>query len=268
VAYKRPKPPAGTPIDWNNPITRGLFFVVPCNEMGAHTPVEILSGRLCGDQTSTGSVIMRNGEPTYYTNGDGGIGWEILSGQLDRGPLTVISCYEEVRTDGYGGVFQLSAASGNPLGIGWSGSETVVSASVEYGPGSPFGGTYAVTKHARHVYAMVLGPTSLVCIDGAVVDSASLGANAYLYPYTINQLTVGGSAVGGGGHGYTSYSYTWSRALSAAEILSLYNDPYQIFVKPSLSRIRQLGTAGLTASSLPPLIRSLQLPSVMRASLY
>lgn len=71
------KPPAGTTIDWDNPITRGLSALWPTNEG---------SGQTLHDLTRNGSDAAITG--ATWTPTDTGMGLEFVSGQIANCPAS------------------------------------------------------------------------------------------------------------------------------------------------------------------------------------
>ncbi len=227
----RIKPSGPIVIDWNNPLTRGLEYCLPCN---SPMPVNIANGV---PDTLNGSVKF---------TGDSFSWFEATS-----------SDYISVNTpfDKQGGQFSLvvMARFGNPAagfpvlaGRGDTGSDEWMFGDATtggnedmlrlYAAGGQCNASGSFIQDRQQVFAFSYGENGnngRVYGDGRLIGSDTTGSALDTSTNT-KDLTIGGADQNGtrnfGGDIYLVLGY--SRALTDAEHLSLSRDPYQV-LKPA-----------------------------------
>lgn len=242
----RQKPPVGRRLDLGHPLAVGLVGCWLFNEGQGRTAVD-----LCG--ASNGSFL--NG--ASWASGSDGVSLNSAANQYVRIPATRWQKTDAAVTHewwwrprsirNYNGGF----------------TKTVVNAAAPID-------FYVDASNAANAFAGSTGSAAHVsvsnfCIAGQlqqVVVTAQTGGNMVLYRDGIAMATASASPVldagsdfrvGGREDAATFFDGTfqlarvWNRAISAAEIASLYADPYQMILAPNLRRFNSL-TAGSPAA--------------------
>jgi hypothetical protein len=251
------QPPAGTKIDWNNPITKGLVFAAP-DAAGR----EILSG----DEP----VIVRSGNsiqndfiskwgPARCVVGDGVASGRFYPGtyvhsKIGNGAdaMTMLS-FQRVdgNTDNYMIACGIDTATANPfhLGVVQTSTSATTRFGVRFDDGTGYEGstpdywplTFPTVFSAGYSYDTNASSARLVMYkDGKVVETEDGVAGKKLgWTLSASNNTVG---VGDWRQGSPEDNFEgpiflyliWDRALSPQEVASLEENPWQIFEPESL----------------------------------
>lgn len=145
--------------------------------------------------------------------------------------ITVMVSYLDGRTDNQGGVFAL--IGGGAVDLAWRGSAQPSLVWEGSGPIQPNTLTCSgITRNAPHIYvAVITDSRQEVWVDGVLNASSSFGGHLYDYsPY--NFLVLRDNAGYQDTNSTFYHAILWDRALSAAEIASATENPWQVCGSP------------------------------------
>lgn len=271
------KPPVG-PVEplIGHPLIKGLVFATVFNENGSAVVNDAVSGRISGGIPGTwsssryGPGMLLNGSTQYVSFGDriewhpGGSDYTVVVFANPPSSASTIGLFSKRNNTSF---VQLSlmanvsnaggGASPGQLGLYNSDGSAVLSGDTN---------STAVIDGAYHQFAVTRSTSSMLLYSDAVnlsINQAGVGNPIYTGPEPIILGASGGSsgAVGGYLSGSIIYAYYWLRALSQAELRSLYAEPYQMFASRPIQRWIRIGgvgggatlTAGLmTSTALSP----------------
>ena len=256
------QPPPVTPIDLSNPITKGLLFFAPIDEYGrdavsGEVPTAVgpngqirleqnagnLGSGWCFD--TTGSTESGDAEGWYwgtglkngtfpvefYNRGDGATGWTTMTWARRESDTVAWQLYFGVVRDGpncYQGciaatdecVGRMEDSTGSDSATLGVDTFTLRTSGVDHwvltmsNTGSAT--TFILYKNTAVVETITTGVGRSVELDAISTNACGIVANTY----AANADPL---------DGITMSNAIWNRVLSAAEIQSLYKNPWQIF---------------------------------------
>lgn len=259
------QPPAGTPIDWSNPLTQGLLFFAPVDQfgrdavsgeaptslgVGGQIRLEHNAGNLgsgwCFD--TRGGVESGDGEGFYwgtglkngtfpkdfYNRGQGSLGWTTMTWARRESDTVAWQMYFGVARDGnnyYQGclvrdgtnnevVLRMQDATGSDSAL-LGGTDFAIRASgVDHWVGTMqnTGSASRMTLYKNGVVSETITTGSGRSVELDAISTNECGIVANAYAFNADPLD-----------GITMANAIWNRELSAAEVASLYENPWQIF---------------------------------------
>jgi hypothetical protein len=278
------QPPPGTEIDWSNPITRGLLFFAPADSLGR----DAVSGEIPTSNGAGGSIVYEvNNSPIregwcFDTRGSTEAGdaegwywgtglkngtfpgsfkekldnstnittitwarreskttdWAMYFGVAKNGPDYYQGCINQYdvqdnlapRIEDSSGDFTNVVTNTNPLVTRASGVDMYASTIADGGAATRF----RVYVNGQLNYSADSGTVRSIELDG----NWGIVANAY----AANADCLDGITMG---------NAIWNRELSAAEVASLYKNPWQIFQPKKLPVFREKPTRRLLTHKKP-----------------
>ncbi len=230
------KPPYGTQIDWSNPITERMLVYIPAND-GAGLPQNLANQRACA--LNSGSL------PTWNAKG--------MVSPLASGPIVTVQkvSYDSGSNLTVAVVFNFAAlqTSAPLISALWSDNNNLL----RVGDATTKDCVNSVYNGGHQVSAGIVQPTGAQCIAlslGPLVSS-NLVSTMYLNGLPVNtQSFAGGSNTanssflwsdGNGTNGRTPSGSLvafalWARCLTAAEIQSWGNNPWQVIKFPRMTQ--------------------------------
>jgi len=225
--------PNGEGIDWSNPLTNGLWFLLG---YGGGTPRDCVTGRV---MSKTGSPVISLGRYGQAINATGSSDNYLLSGMPlipSTSGLTVsILCEVDAQNATRKRAIRLAG-----------GASTI--ASIDYSDGSAQDYLFGVQKvgatfTAQHgtVSPYPLGPKLLTLVqdagssstigyeNGTVQTGASTSVAGNLVA-SIDSIYLTNSTSGFPLNGRLYFAAVWTRALLKSEVISLYSNPWQVFL--------------------------------------
>lgn len=223
------KPPAGTGIDWGNPLAQGMALLLPFAE-GSGPPGDVASG-------SAWSLAGATGTPSWAATPAGaGFSFVAANTQYLAGPrLSALGVLNTEWTVAWSGA--LGSVSGTNVVIDGSNDNNGLILHVDGGGltirngGYSFVGLGYTADTAWHSYVLsYISGTASLWVDGAPYAPVSAGT----IDWTANPARVGASATTptwayGGTLGYFM---AWRRALPAAQAVDACANPWQLFRSP------------------------------------
>lgn len=235
------KPPIGSVIDWCHPLSKGLISCFLFNENSIR-PKELVTG-IVGSGISSGYLKVTS---------DGLRGWSATDYvsfptiTMPTFPVTVVALLNNHGSYGrfihYGSI----APTSGGWSVGFNSSGTPKGLRVQLSDGSVTG----TTSSNDHLSATILSLPSYQCavtitgsnplapsfvgfyVNGRFVQSSATVANSYIPATAVTGMVMGirNTSPIDWGAGNTEYRQilVYNRALSAIEIQSLYEDPYQM----------------------------------------
>lgn len=233
MAYRRAKnwsyqPPVGTRINWNNPLSRGLKLALPMNEGAglyaydaAAKSVGTFTGGLTWSSNKVGRAPYNANSSSQYLN---------VPFPWNGGPVTV-SFWAVTFTDGAYSAFATEQGNDNyrfqvhlPFGgsIYWDyGNSSSGRLSTSYS---------AYINKLTHV-CLVSNSTNFQAIYLNGIQVASQASAANPAPGT-TIIVLAWPAAGLGFNGTVNNFCIWNRVLSNGEAMTLYNNPWGLYVPP------------------------------------
>ena len=259
------QPPANTPIDWNNPITRQMAAVYVFDNLQAYNLVtgaiiaaeaghDLSMTYVSGERAFTpNSNDVNNNFPVGDTMGAAGSifvrAFTPLSTEYQASRWITFGDEAYNATGGYLGITSSFLAPGRTWEVewtyelvGWNGGYTqFYTSSVD---------DYH-NKFVNAAWAIENGSQDLIVNTPAGIIEAN---NTASYPWATGAMEIGGRSASDYNtlHGAISLVIKWDRYLSKAELLSITANPWQIFepqLIPVFSSVAG-GGAGLAISSL------------------
>lgn len=221
------QPPIGTPVNKSHPLSRGLICVATDYSGG---PVNVLSGGIGGMEGSAGIGVRPDGAGlgmSYSSSSDSYV--DFYGGSSLTEMTLFVDCFYSTSPGGWAGpvltangTYSLEGADWEDGGIWYaavrdaSGVSTTINTAV-------LSSTNA-GKRCTFTISTKVGGTQIAYINGASVGSSAAGAS--IRPTTRLYLGRNWSQ---GYSGFAPLALYWSRQLSAAEIKSIHNNPWQVF---------------------------------------
>lgn len=236
----QPQGPVG--VDWGNPLTRGLCFLVS----GLDGSLDLVSGTRATSAKS--KSVTAKGVGVAATSGSSPLQWGhapiVGSTGSGTGDVTLMAFSDTASAGSAGATLIGQMMSGSPfsqvqLMVNFSGQAGVSTngvATIEAYSGAARG--YADTDSSgvdglMHCYAGIKygsGTAHKIFIDG-VSKTAATGSSGNFGIAASSRIAVGGEAYSTSRSVIASipFAAAWNRALSDAEIKSISNNPWQIF---------------------------------------
>lgn len=257
--------PAAPIIDWGNPLTRGLVAAVDYGVLGGTSVKELVGG---GSGTLTGtapSVGPYGNQRTFNGNTDQDV-YALASSQIvpASGKVSIEVLFRNNGTN--------AGANGNTVIIKGGNTFSQPFFNIRVNSGTPgnielfasWNGTFA--SWAYNGFSLVIGVWYHVITTydyGSTSNAPILYVNGVPYVATVENAPSGGAgtddgslwmgnATGGarGLNGDISYGRCWNRILSPGEVLSLYQNPWQVYAvsqSSSPERSSFVSPAGITS---------------------
>lgn len=235
------QPQSGARIDWSNPLTKDLCFCVN----GVDGSLDLVSGKRAS--TTKPTIATVEGVGISATAGTYALEWPhapIVGSTGGGSGNATLMAIANPAASALGGTLIGQAMSGSPYAQiqlmanldGLTGSSSSGVATIEsYNSGNTGAANASgVIDGLMHVFVGVkystYENTHKLYVDG--VDKST--ASAYIGNFGIaasSRITVGGEAYGTtrSVNAAIPFAAAWNRALSAAEVIALSNNPWQIF---------------------------------------
>ena len=248
--------PNGIPrIDWTHPLANGLLFYA--FDTGLGPPIDLAGGNI-GVSQGSGSApttgVTANGTGLQYNAGTSYVYTLASLGSQVPTSGTLACAFNTVAAPtGGAGICNLSTSSGSEgyfdfewNSVGGGGVQSYAAAG-----GNTFVGATGASGALNTYISMVeteVANTAIQYLNGAQSASASATLPSPLIN-SASQVAIG-DYVGAGFpyKGFIPYVGVWSRALSAAEVLQLHQDPYCFLLPASVFPALKLPPIFLTAS--------------------
>ena len=257
------KPPPGATVDWAHPLSRGLLMWWLLNE-GAGQKANDSARRYLGTLTSNptwtqgrfGPALKFDGSTNYVINSS------IVTGGLATCSMSVWFKTTTSQNNTY--IFALPDDSTGSNRLDITLTTTQIQAhcdtTVEVIPAFTVTYTDNVWRHVALVYD---GAAAKLYVNGLQKDSQAI-TGAILNTAAATECNLGRfGSFGGFFTGSADDARIWNRALTAAEVLTLYSTPFVNLVAPK----RRIISAVVSAAAMLP--RSYQIAqAVNRASTY
>jgi hypothetical protein len=237
------QPPAGVQIDWSNPLTRGLVSVLWCGnghpfDLLAKDAPGITGAALQATPKGVGRVIATAGSNGVYGARNNGSANSFQHAKITALPLSFFLVGEIGTAAGSSPVAGYTSGNNGYLLYAAYGSRGrrvyCGGASVESG----------VWSAGQGVFGLVANGSTLVGYDnGAAFASGALSANPSYD--TFSRYGAFGNPDSTSPNGSVLLMPLWARALSAAEVKSFSNNPWQIFkAAPNVALLKASAAAG------------------------
>lgn len=265
-SWGRTKPPPGTPIDWGNPLTRGLIHAYLLNEGGGVNALDACGrkdmgqvGTLTRGFGSRGPAVTVPSASNYLTQP----AWN--SGLTLVGATWVVFCRLPALV-AEGGFFfsrgsspcfgMMTATDGLHLGFNWRD---------DYFASWIWTGGPAIPTNKDCFLAVSVGPNSALAVadDAQAIQSAGHPAQPYNGAHSIgcDTYNVPVRTI----PGRYDLALFWGRTLSAGELTQVRLDPYALWSPPTARRPYS-APAAAAAAPMPPRVVANQ--AVKRAAFY
>lgn len=224
-------PQIGSSINYNNPITTGLYLCYPMNEQSGNTIYDLVGGR---------NLTLANG-PLYANQFGGGLFFDGSNDYAENTTLVTtltslsvsIWVYRTSNFDGnYRKIFVIGDAGSNVSVYLSQGSPSIYfgvgTTSGQNGPG------FSITLPGNvwhHLVGTWNGSVARLYLNGKLVASQNI-AGTWPGSYRLYPVRVGWGYGGEYYQGYLRNLLFFNRSLDAEEVLSLYEQPYGIYDKP------------------------------------
>jgi hypothetical protein len=231
------KPPVGSVIDWNNPLSKGLVGCWLMNEGGGF-PRSLINGRPLNQAAVTWSaknkgLVIQNASGLKSDTA----GLEFLSGSWS---IIVYFYNPQTFTSNYPSIFARTTYSNESTNSGWGieGNNTKLTFLSRNDNGS-YGLNSLTTPQANTNYIVVGtsdGTTRKIYLNGKFEAQTTNNPNPK--DSVTNGISIGKTAVM---QVPTYMALAYNRCLSPSEIQSLYVSPYQFIVAPKRNIMSTIG---------------------------
>jgi hypothetical protein len=219
------QPQQATPIDWSNPIARGIVFALPFgNREAANGKTGTASGTVAQGVTSRGLAVKLNGS-SYLDFGS--------TPFIDpTGPFT-ISLYEETITaQSYSTLLSLPCGANQLTWLRGSSAGYYCAVGKTNGTVAAFAGTGAQTTGEKKRFILTGTALNNYATYRLWMDGVELSRTTQSF----GALTTGNTKIGQDGldnpfNGNIADVTFWNRALTDSEVASINANPWQIFEK-------------------------------------
>lgn len=245
IRYPRiTQPQQGVGVDWSHPLAKGLVEAwIPANNLLSRSGSVLFSVQATGVAAQTNGTVylFRNSVPSLFNLAESSI-TAILTPDTISNASVYAACYG-------------SSASGNPLFmIGQGGTTNQLGFRTRDAANIDVATASTDADWANGKTAIVTGTRSAIAalqrvyINGRQIASTAVGTPAAT---TFDRFAIGGllrSTFALGWAGRTGLVLVHNRALSAAEVRSLYINPWQIFAPVPQNIFVDVAAAGTSAA--------------------
>jgi hypothetical protein len=238
-------PPIGSSINYNNPITTGLLLCYPMNEQSGNTVYDLVGGK---------NLTLANG-PLYANQFGGGLFFDGSNDYAENSTLVTslsglsvsIWVYRTGNFDGnYRKIFVIGDA-GNNVSVYLSqgpGPQIYFGIGTTSGQNGPSTNITLPGNIWHHLVGTWNGSVVRLYINGKLVSSLNY-AGTWPGSYRTYPVRVGWGYGSEYYQGYLRNLLFFNRSLDAEEVLSLYEQPYEIYDKPVPRFFRANNTIGV-----------------------